>query len=1186
LASPDEQIRASPQLRHKNWPLWCSGAVNWIRLKAALPGLPRRYWLPPKLALAVCSLAPIAAVLFAAGLSLGPIPVNRFAPRIASAIGEWFGPGYEISIGGVAIALNRLVPALSIDALSVEGPSGRKIFAAPRAEVSFSPLSLIAGRVSLKRLEIDDVELRLALRPNGSLALPEPPGIEDAAPLNQPLNSSGVPENAFVPPPNVPQAPPGDSEPREGHPETRTAAMLRLAVDRLTDPDGLTAAIHHIAIKGGRIIIYDETAKEQRVFNGVNLGFDRSPGTTRFDISADGPNGRWRAFGAASGMAGAERTFALSVSNLTLDELLLAAGTRVFGVDFDMPLSGDLDIRLGAGGEISQAAGQLEGGAGYFRFDDPDSEPTLIDRIGGGFRWNPARRQIVLDRLQMAAGATHFGGSGLIAPPLRVGDPWLIQLANTEPNVFGAERPGENPIMIDLADLTARLYPEGKKLTIDRFSFSGPKCGMALSGTIEWIAGPHVRLGVSISPTPIAIVTRLWPSFVAAPVRSYLLGHASEGMVEAGTVQVDFDPADLQAIREGHAPDDSKALVEFEIKNGTLLFLPGVPALRGIDGSGRITGRTATFTVSNAAIDSGNGHVLALSDGSFHVANSDLKPVPATVKAKVSGSVEAIGELLAHDSLKPYANMPLDSSTLKGDASGSIEIDMRLGENTGPSSTTVKVDTLVSNLTAEHLIGNENLEAAALTVNVDPAGLHASGQGTMFGAPVTVAIEKFTGKPGEALIAMNVDDPMRMRLGLSALSGVTGPVAAKITAPIGTREKFKAKVELDLRAAQIEVPGISKSPGLPGKISFTVATNDASTTLDQIIVDAGPVQGRGKIDLGPGFSLIAASFPQLKLSSSDALRVDATGAGDTLKVVVRGSAIDARPFLKSLIFNRPAQGTGEPMAAGEGDKPPQVREIEFDVKSDVLVGHNQREITGAELHFGKRGGELQQFTFFGTFGSEQISSNLIKSSHGTQLNVLCENAGSLLAFLDLYNHMEHGHLSAGILLEPDSLTGVLVINNFILRDEPSLRRIVNEGALQADPSGKIKRIDTNAVAFNKLQVRFQRDGSRLALSDGTMNGDSIGLTVEGAVDYVHDIVDMKGTFVPVYSFNNIFAKIPIVGPILGGHANEGLIGVNYRISGRASAPTLSINPLSAIAPGIFRQIFGVVEFDPMNPGAR
>jgi hypothetical protein len=33
----------------------------------------------------------------------------------------------------------------------------------------------------------------------------------------------------------------------------------------------------------------------------------------------------------------------------------------------------------------------------------------------------------------------------------------------------------------------------------------------------------------------------------------------------------------------------------------------------------------------------------------------------------------------------------------------------------------------------------------------------------------------------------------------------------------------------------------------------------------------------------------------------------------------------------------------------------------------------------------------------------------------------------------------------------------------------------------------------------------------------------------------------------------------------------------------ASAPALNINPLSAIAPGIFRQIFGVSDFDPTRP---
>jgi Protein of unknown function/AsmA-like C-terminal region len=1171
-----------------NWPRWCEVAAAWIRQNAnRIPGVAWHSFFLPKFALGAFSLVLLGVVLFAARLSLGPIPIDSFAPRIAGAIGERFGNNYEFNIGKLAIALDGAVPVLSIDELSVKEPAGRNILTAPRAEVSVGPLALISGRITLKRLEIYDVELNLALRPNGSLALPVSPEVGDVD-LTPPLRKTVEPEGALASLPEGPPALRGDAvETNRAPPESQFAAMLRLAVDALTSPGSLTAAIHRIGITRGKILIDDETRNQKLAFNGVNLEFDRSSRSTRFDLSVDGPNGRWRAFGAASGTPGSERSLTLSVSNLSADELLLATGQRTIGVDFDMPFSGDLDIRLGPDGMISQAAGQLESGPGYFRFDDPDSEPTMIDKLGGGFHWNQARRIIVIDRLRMAAGATHFGGSGSLAAPSRDGDPWSIHLANTEPNVWGAERPGEKPILIDLTDLAARLYPAEKKLVIDRFSFSGPQCGLALAGTIDWFAGPHLRLGASISPMPINTVTRLWPSFVAASVRSYLLSHAKEGIVEKGTIQVNFDAEDLQAIREEHAPADADALVEFKIKNASLGFLPGVPALHGIDGSGRVTGRTAIFTVSNAAIESGEGHTLTLWGGSFRVADTDPKPVPAVVEAKAMGSVEAVGELLSHDALKPYASLPLDSSTLSGGVNGNLEIDLTLGSNAGPSDTRLKIDAIASNLTAERLIGNEKLDAATLVVNVDPTGLRASGQGTMFGAPVTVDITRPAGKPAEASVGMTIDDPMRAKFGLGPLPGVSGPIAAKFTAPIGTGEKPRAKVELDLSAAAIDVPGISKPAGQPGKISFAIATNEASTSLDQIIVDASPVQARGKMELGPGFSLIAASFPQVKLSSGDELRVDATGAGDTLKVVVRGTAMDARPFLKSLIFDPPKGGNTEPKFGEEHDTATasQPREIEFDVKTDILNGHNNQMMSGAELLFAKRGSEIKQFSFSGTFGAEQISGNLINGGSGPapRLNLLCEDAGSLLSFLDLYNHMEHGRLSVGVLLEPDALIGVLVINNFVLRDEPALRRLVAEGTPQSDASGRVKRFDTNAVAFNKLQVRFQRDGSRLVLSEGTMNGDAIGLTVDGAIDHVHDLVDMKGTFVPVFSFNNMFAKIPIVGPILGGHAEEGLIGLNYRISGLASAPTLSVNPLSAIAPGMFRQIFGVGDFDPQNP---
>jgi hypothetical protein len=66
---------------------------------------------------------------------------------------------------------------------------------------------------------------------------------------------------------------------------------------------------------------------------------------------------------------------------------------------------------------------------------------------------------------------------------------------------------------------------------------------------------------------------------------------------------------------------------------------------------------------------------------------------------------------------------------------------------------------------------------------------------------------------------------------------------------------------------------------------------------------------------------------------------------------------------------------------------------------------------------------------------------------------------------------------------------------------------------------------------------------------------------------------MTGTFMPIYGLNRIFGEIPLVGMILGNGRDRGLIGVTFKLDGDAKSPRLQVNPLSVIAPGIFRQIF-------------
>ncbi len=63
-----------------------------------------------------------------------------------------------------------------------------------------------------------------------------------------------------------------------------------------------------------------------------------------------------------------------------------------------------------------------------------------------------------------------------------------------------------------------------------------------------------------------------------------------------------------------------------------------------------------------------------------------------------------------------------------------------------------------------------------------------------------------------------------------------------------------------------------------------------------------------------------------------------------------------------------------------------------------------------------------------------------------------------------------------------------------------------------------------------------------------------------------DRVDLSGTYLPAYAVNNLLARIPLIGMVLGGGPTEGLVGINYSITGKASEPRLNINPLSAVTP--------------------
>jgi hypothetical protein len=185
--------------------------------------------------------------------------------------------------------------------------------------------------------------------------------------------------------------------------------------------------------------------------------------------------------------------------------------------------------------------------------------------------------------------------------------------------------------------------------------------------------------------------------------------------------------------------------------------------------------------------------------------------------------------------------------------------------------------------------------------------------------------------------------------------------------------------------------------------------------------------------------------------------------------------------------------------------------------------------------------------------------------NGTTLQANANDAGRLLRFTNAYTHVEGGTVVlSGKAARTGPLLGTLEISSFDVAGEPALARVV-----ATDPN---QTIGARRVHFDRMIARFRRTDHVIAVEDALLSGDAVGATFAGRYDLSGAQVDIAGTYIPAYALNTFLSRIPIVGLAFGG-TGEGLFGVTFRIAGPISSPEVFFNPLSAVAPGIFRKIF-------------
>ena len=1085
-------------------------------------------------------------------LAKGPIATDMLGSRIAAAIDARVGPEYDVTLGQTTIENGDHDPFIAVADLRVLTVAGEQVLAAPRATVSLDPYRLLIGRIAPRRIELFDLELQLSLSAAGDVAVSA-----GAQPFLR-GRAQSAPASSDAPPPVT------------EHTALRALGdALRRVLAVAVGPASPLGSLEHVGVSNARLRVDDRAQDRMTVFDDLELAIDKQNESALLTIAATGPSGRWTIAAQALGESGGEkgpRTLDVELRDLSMDEVGLVLNLRASAVDFDTPISARLQLGMDEDGRLTTADGRFAVGSGFIYFRDPEQEPLRVDEVTGRLNWDAAARRFEVGPVNFHSGRTHLTFGGRIEPPEGGAKGWRLDLASA-PGTLGGTRPSDVDVQIETARMTLQVDPQDKSVRVERFELNGPELDLTMNGEMRWPEGARQLKGqVVVKNTSSQAVLRVWPSFVAPPTRVWFHAHKTGGRVESGRIDIALDEDAFVAMPLRRPIPETAINIEATVQNGELAFMPGVPALSGVTGALLVTGRKASFVASAGYMDTAPDRRLSLVDGRFDAGEFGSGVIRGQVNVRATGNLDAVTDLIAAEGLKPFGGFQVERGLVRGQVDGRVTVDLFMEPARQPA---VRVSTQISNMVVERVIGRERLDQGSIMVTADATGVRATGQGRLFGNQVRIDLRKPPGAPTEATLTASLDEATRVKHNWHS-PALTGTVGVKATTLLGVGDKAKPIVELDLtRAAISSIGGYTKPVGRPAKASFSVLQEPQQVTLQSFTFEGGAAAAQGVIELDANGGFNSASFSQLKLSPGDDMKAEITHAKDGgYRVQVRGSSIDARPFIQDMFG-----GKGE-----SGQSPP----LDLDLRSNLVTGANGQALSNVDLRVVTRGDSLREFRLSGRSGRSALTGGALAPQPGApqQFFLRTDDGGSLLSFLDLYRRMDGGQLQLVGYGNSRSANGSLSVRNFTLRNEATLEKLVAEGARGRE--GNLP-IDPNAVQFDRLAVAFTRAGGRLDLRDGVVSGPSVGATIEGAIDFNRDQVALNGTFVPAYGLNNMFSRIPLFGPLLGGGANEGLIGINFRVAGPASAPLLTINPLSAMTPGFLRKIFGATDAVTLPP---
>ncbi|MDI9349162.1 MAG: AsmA-like C-terminal domain-containing protein, partial [Candidatus Symbiobacter sp.] len=187
-----------------------------------------------------------------------------------------------------------------------------------------------------------------------------------------------------------------------------------------------------------------------------------------------------------------------------------------------------------------------------------------------------------------------------------------------------------------------------------------------------------------------------------------------------------------------------------------------------------------------------------------------------------------------------------------------------------------------------------------------------------------------------------------------------------------------------------------------------------------------------------------------------------------------------------------------------------------------------------------------------------------------EVTVTSDNMGGLLSAFGISDNLVGGKISITGRMENNKWQSKyhVTMTDYRIVKAPVMARILAVVSIASIPD----LMAGNGIVFQDLNADLTRNSKGWEIDGLLAQGSSLGMSLEGSIHGRDRKLNLNGTVVPLYGLSKLVGSIPVFGQLLTGGAAGGIFAWSFSLRGKMDNPVVSVNPLSALAPGFLRSL--------------